>query len=72
MCGLVRRYGASEPTVSAALLHLLEDCVESVGPDRERLDDIAEQARLVLADAERDIVQAADRAGVRLAGVRLL
>ena len=77
MCGLIRRYGASEPTVALALLHLLEDwvesveSVESVGSDQERLDDIADQARLVLADAERDIVQPADSAAVRSAADRL-
>lgn len=73
MCGLVRRYGSREPTVALALLHLLEDCAEALDGDVnsddgvERLADLAEQARLVLADAEREIVQAADLAPVRRA-----
>jgi uncharacterized membrane protein len=72
MFGLVRRYGAAEPTVSLALLHLLEDVREAVGDDPERLHDIAEQAHLVLADAERAIVQPADLVAVRLAAHALL
>ena len=72
MAGLVRRYGSGEPTVAIALLHLLEDCREAVGSDPERLGDLAEQARLVLFDAEREIAQPADLLPVRAAAERLL
>lgn len=72
MCGLVRRYGSGEPTVDLALLHLLEDCTEAVGDDRERLDDIAEQVRLVRVDAQRHVGQPADFDPVGIAADRLL
>ena len=79
MCGLIRRYSSAEPTVALALLHLLDDAHQAVadahqgladGP--ERVDDIAEQARLILADAERAIVQAADLVDVHDAAYALL
>jgi uncharacterized membrane protein len=60
MCGLVRRYGAREPTVAHALLRLLDSCATVVGPDPERWSAIEEQTRLVVADAEREIAQPAD------------
>ena len=65
MCGLVRRYGSSEPTVSVALLRLLDSCVGVARGDAERLGDLAAQAQLVLADAARDIAQADDVVAVR-------
>ena len=65
MCGLIRRYGAREPTVMVALLRLLENIVV-VAPDRpDRLAAVEEQANLILADAERETSQAADVAQVR-------
>jgi len=72
MCGLIRRYGSAEPTVALALLHLLEDTYESAADDTERVRDIAEQTRLILADAERAIVQAADLVAVNNAAHALL
>ena len=62
MCGLVRRYGAREPTIADALLRLLGNCAAVARDDPERAAAIEEQARIVLADAEREIAQPADLA----------
>jgi uncharacterized membrane protein len=61
-CGLIRRYGASEPTVAQALLRLLARCAGAVGDDAPRRTAIEEQARLIVADAERRVAQPADLA----------
>lgn len=71
MCGLVRRNGSREPTVAVALLRLLRCCALSVGGDRARLEVIAEQARLIVADAEREIADPADVVLVREASAAL-
>ena len=60
MCGLIRRYGAGEPTVAHALLRLLASCAAVAGDDPERCAAIEEQARIVIADAEREVAQPAD------------
>lgn len=60
MCGLVRRYGAAEPTVMVALLRLLENCAIVVQHDWTRLSNIADQAKLILADAEARTLQPQD------------
>ena len=60
MCGLIRRYGASEPTVAHALLRLLGNCAAVAGDDPERRAAIEEQARLIVSDAEREVAQPAD------------
>jgi uncharacterized membrane protein len=65
MCGLIRRYGSSEPIVIVALLRLLAICASVDGPDPERLAAIDEQARLVVEDAEQNVRQPADMADVR-------
>jgi uncharacterized membrane protein len=62
MCGLIRRYGAREPTVAHALLRLLRSCAAITGDDPERCAAIEEQARIVIADAEREVPQPADLA----------
>jgi uncharacterized membrane protein len=62
MCGLIRRYGAREPTVAHALLRLLSNCAAVAGDDRERWAAIEEQARIVIADAEREVAQPIDLA----------
>jgi uncharacterized membrane protein len=62
MCGLIRRYGAREPTVAHALLRLLGNCAAVAGDDPERCAAIGEQARIVIADAEREVAQPADLA----------
>jgi uncharacterized membrane protein len=60
MCGLIRRYGASEPTIAHALLRLLGNCASVCGDDSERRAAIAEQARIIVADADREVAQPAD------------
>ena len=62
MIGLIRRYGAGEPTVAHALLRLLGNCAAVAGDDPERFAAIEEQARIVIADAEREVAQPADLA----------
>jgi uncharacterized membrane protein len=62
MCGLIRRYGAREPTVAHALLRLLSNCAAVAGDDPERCAAIDEQARIVIADAEREVAQPTDLA----------
>jgi len=62
MCGLIRRYGAREPTVAHALLRLLGNCAAVAGDDRERCAAIEEQAHIVVADAEREVAQPTDLA----------
>jgi uncharacterized membrane protein len=59
-CGLIRRYGAGEPTVAHALLRLLSNCAAVAGDDPERCAAIDEQARIVVSDAEREVAQPAD------------
>jgi uncharacterized membrane protein len=65
MCGLIRRYGASEPTVAHALLRLLGSCAAVAGDDPERCAAIGAQARIIVSDAEREVAQAADLADAR-------
>lgn len=72
MCGLVRRYGAGEPTVAIALLRLLENCAWVAGFDANRLRHLADEARLIGADAERKIHQQADLQPVTAAEQALL
>ena len=64
MCGLIRRYGASEPTVAQALLRLLGSCAGVARSDPELVSAIDEQARLIVDDAEREVAQPADLAAV--------
>lgn len=58
--GLIRRYGAGEPTVVQALLRLLATCATLARDDPHRWTAIEEQARLVVADAERATAQPDD------------
>ena len=60
MCGLIRRYGASEPTVADALLRLLAACADVADGDPELCTAIEEQARIIIADAEREVPQPAN------------
>jgi uncharacterized membrane protein len=62
--GLLRRYGAGEPTVVEALLRLLDSCAAVVLDDPARWEAIEQQARLLVADAERAVDQADDLAPV--------
>jgi uncharacterized membrane protein len=68
MCGLIRRYGSAEPTLSIALLRLLDDCAVVLPADPARFSALAEQADLIVADATRNIGQPADLIAVTAAG----
>jgi len=67
MCGLIRRYGSSEPTLSIALLRLLDNCASVLPDDPDRWAALDDQADLILADATREIAQPADNLAVRAA-----
>jgi uncharacterized membrane protein len=71
MCGLIRRYGSAEPTLSIALLRLLENCATVLPADPARWSALGEQADLIVADATRAIPQPADLAAVTAAGAAL-
>ncbi|MDT7554335.1 MAG: hypothetical protein QOI16_2871 [Pseudonocardiales bacterium] len=58
--GLIRRYGASEPTVMAALLRLLSVCLAASVSDVLRWAAIEAESALLVADAERETAQPAD------------
>jgi uncharacterized membrane protein len=60
MCGLIRRYGASEPTVASALLGLLTACADVADGDAEICAAIEEQAAIIVADTEREVPQPVD------------
>jgi uncharacterized membrane protein len=60
MCGLIRRYGASEPTVASALLGLLTACANAADGDAEICAAIEEQAAIIVADTEREVPQPVD------------
>src|SRR3954447_4838963 len=62
--GLLRRYGAAEPTVLQALLRLLDTCAAVVLDDPARWEAIEREARLLVTDAERAVEQADDLAPV--------
>jgi uncharacterized membrane protein len=62
MCGLIRRYGAREPTIAHALLRLLGNCATVADDDPERYVAIEEQAHIIVADAEREVAQPIDLA----------
>ncbi len=64
MCGLVRRYGSSEPNAMTGLLRLMDHCARVARNDPERLDAISELARIVAEDGLRDIAQPVDAAQV--------
>lgn len=64
-CGLIRRYGAGEPTVAQALLRLLGTCTANVRDEPERWAAIEEQARLVVAASEARVAQPEDLVVVR-------
>ncbi len=67
MCGLIRRYGSGEPTLSAALLRLLDNCTAVLPDDPARWAALDEQADLILADATRETAQPADTRAVQTA-----
>jgi uncharacterized membrane protein len=59
-CGLIRRYGSGEPTVSLALLRMLATCGAAIGPASEHWGTLDEEASLIVADADREVAQPAD------------
>ena len=67
MCGLIRRFGGAEPSVSMALLRLLGQCARRVGDDPVRRAAIDQQVALIVSDAERRIAQPHDLADVKAA-----
>ena len=60
--GLIRRYGAAEPTVIVALLRLLTTALEACGHAREHRAATTEQADLLVSAAQREIAEPADLA----------
>jgi len=70
-CGQIRRFGAGEPAVARALLQLLAAVGAAVGSEERRVL-VGEQARLVLADAERATAQPADLKAIRAEADRVL
>jgi len=71
MCGLIRRYGSAEPTLSAALLRLLDNCAAVLPAGSDRWSVLGEQAELIVQDATRAIAQPADLVAVAAAGAAL-
>jgi uncharacterized membrane protein len=69
--GQIRRYGCAEPRVVTALLRALRS-IGGFCPDDDARALVANQVRLVLADAESAIRQAADLAPVREQAGRVL
>jgi uncharacterized membrane protein len=62
--GLIRRYGAREPTVMQTLLRLLRTVVTVCVDDPERWAAIEREAELIIAAADRETVEKADLARV--------
>jgi len=60
LCGMIRRYGASEPIVCLALLRLLGSCAALIGDDPARRSAIEKQVLLIVQDAELKIAQRED------------
>jgi uncharacterized membrane protein len=64
-CGLIRRYGCSEPTVMMRLVRLLGACAEVLTDGRDHRAAIEREATLILQDVERAVRQPADTVLVR-------
>jgi len=60
--GLIRRYGAAEPTVVTALLRLLDTTLAACGRAPEQRAAIVEQADLLVSAATREVAEPADLA----------
>ena len=60
-CDQIRRYGAHDPAVLSRLLRMLVDVARSVsGSEPEAQAAVGRQARLILADAQREVAQQED------------
>jgi len=69
--GLIRRYGAGEPTVAQALLRLLGSCATLGLDDPDRWAAIERQAEFIVAAAERTVAEPADLAVVHTEAANL-
>ena len=58
--GLIRRFGASEPTVIAAMLRLLVVTVEAMGVEPDRWAAVENEADLLVVAAQRAVIEPAD------------
>jgi len=58
--GLIRRFGASEPTVIAAMLRLLAAAVGAMGAEPDRWAAVENEADLLVVAAQRSVVEPAD------------
>jgi uncharacterized membrane protein len=58
--GLIRRFGASEPTVIAAMLRLLAAAVGAMGAEPDRWTAVENEADLLVVAAQRSVVEPAD------------
>jgi uncharacterized membrane protein len=70
-CGLIRRNGCAEPTVSLALIRLLDTCAGVLTDDPARWAAVGEQTDLIVADATRETAQSADLTPVLAAAADL-
>lgn len=70
-CSLIRRYGTAEPTVTAALLVMLQDA-QALVTDPDRMQVLSTEARLIVSDAEQATRQPADPGQVRVQAAPLL
>jgi uncharacterized membrane protein len=69
--GLIRRYGAAEPTVIQALVRLLDCCAAMSAARPDRWPVIERELDLLVADAERATAQPADLTMVHVAAERV-
>jgi uncharacterized membrane protein len=69
--GQIRRYGAGEPTVVVALLHLMTTCAGAPGMHAGRAQAIRGEAALLIEDSERLTANPADLRTVHQAAERL-
>jgi uncharacterized membrane protein len=58
--GLLRRYGAKEPTVVQALLRLLNACATLASDDLRRLSAIQKEAEILVTEVQRSVTHPAD------------
>jgi uncharacterized membrane protein len=58
--GLIRRFGASEPTVIAAMLRLLVVTAEAMGAEPDRWAAVENEADLLVIAAQRAVIEPAD------------
>jgi uncharacterized membrane protein len=70
-CSLIRRYGAAEPTVTTALLVMLQDA-QALVTDPDRMQVLISEARLIVSDAEQATRQPADLGQVHVQADPLL